>query len=812
MKKIISIILCAALIGSCAIIKAADSKDISVIYDGEKISFDVSPEIIGERTMVPMRAIFEAFGAKVKWDGEARTITAKRKSKTIGMTVDSRDMTKNDKVYTSDVAPVIKDGRTLIPIRALSELLELDVDWDDKNMVVKITTPSDDDEDAWKDNVQSIDLSSFTVTGGGSVDANSITITDGGDYTVTGTCDNGQIVVDSKEKVKLRLSGMSLTNPSGSAIYFKNADKAYITVEDGTENFLADGDSYTVDDEKQKGCITARDNLEIKGKGTLNIDANYNNGIHAADSLEIEKGTIIIDSVNDGIHVNETFRMTDGNITINAKGDGIQAEEIIDIIDGKLDITTTGVVASSNNNDKFGRRPGSDRMMEPAPTEEPTPTAESGQTEAGAEDTEDKSSKGIKADWMLDISGGKITLNTTDHAIHSASDLNIKGGKIDITSNNKGISAHGNIIIDDGDINIPKATEGIETKQIMTINGDKFNIIASDDGLNAGGGDNMFGGHGGMGGPGGGRGFGDMDEEDFRDMLNQMETNGQEMRPRRQQKGDSAPDMQEMRPGRGGNIDGDFGGSMMPEGMPDDMIPGGMPPGGFGGGPMMGNSTGISTERHIQINGGEFYIYAKNDGIDSNGSLVIDGGKIIIEGRSMLSFGEMGLDTDMAMIINGGEVLAAGSTISESNAGQNAAVIYLSESAAALSKLEIKSESGKTLISMDVTGTLGEFLYSSPQLEDNKTYSVYVDNELKETFIVSGKVTTVGTAQSSGFGGRGDFGGVDGGFGGGRGGRSDFGGKGDMSSGMMPGDMADNMPMRGRDGMVGKNVPEQAKR
>ena len=760
MKKFISILLCAAMICSCAIIKAADSKDISVIYDGEKINFDVPPEIIDNRTMVPMRAVFEAFGAKVKWDGETRTIAAKRKSKTIGMTIDSCDMTKNDKVYTSDVAPVIKDGRTLIPIRALSELLELDVDWNSEKQTVTITTPSDDDDDAWKDNVQSIDLSSFTVTGGGSVDGKIITITDGGDYTVTGSCDNGQIIVDSKEKVKLRLSGMSLTNPSGSAVYFKNADKAYITVSDGTENYLADGESYTVDDEKQKGCITSRDNLEIKGKGTLNIDANYNNGIHAADSLEIENGTIIIDSVNDGIHVNETFRMTGGFVTINAKGDGIQAEEIIDIIGGTLDITTTGVVASSNNNDKFGRRPGPNHRMEPAPTEAPVPTAEPGQTEAGAEDDENKSSKGIKADWMLDISGGEITLKTTDHAIHSASDLNIKGGKIDITSNNKGISAHGNVVIDDGDINIPKATEGIETKQIMTINGGKFNIIASDDGINAGGGDGMFGGPppGGFGGP--------------------------------------PPE---------GMPPGGFGGPP-PEGFDGGMPP--MPPEGFGGGmggppPMMGNSTEISTERHIQINGGEFYIYAKNDGIDSNGSLVINGGKIIIEGRSMLGGGEMGLDTDLAMIINGGEVLAAGSSIIEDNAGQNAAIIYLSESAATGSKLEIRNESGKTLISMDVTGTLGEVLYSSSQLEDNKTYSVYVDNELKETFTVSGKVTTAGTAQNSGFGGgRGGRGGMNGDFEGGRG-EGDFGG---MNGGRGEGGFGG---MNGGRGRGGENAPER---
>ena len=103
---------------------------------------------------------------------------------------------------------------------------------------------------------------------------------------------------------------------------------------------------------------------------------------------------------------------------------------------------------------------------------------------------------------------------------------------------------------------------------------------------------------------------------------------------------------------------------------------GNMPMGVIGG-----FSDEISTEHHIQINGGEFYISAVNDGIDANGSLVIEGGKIVVEGRSVAAGGELGLDTDGALIIKGGEVFAAGTYISESEEMQNTALIYLNESA-----------------------------------------------------------------------------------------------------------------------------------
>ena len=527
-KKIISIaavVAITATIGSGCVL--AKSNDITVTYDGENISFDVQPEIVDDRVMVPMRTIFETFGAKVKWDSDTQTITAKKKSKTIQMTIGSSDMIKNDETYSFDVSPIIEDGRTLVPIRAISDMLGLDVEWNEKNNTVTITTPQDDEDESWKNKTGTVDLDNVEVTGDGiSVSDNIITISKGGDFEVTGTLDDGQIVIDTEEKVKLRLSGMRLTNKNGSAVYVKNADKVYITLADNTENTLTDGENYTSGDENEKGCITSRDNLEIKGSGSLTVNGNYNHGIFSSNSIEIGNVNITVNAKNDGIHANDTLAISGGNVYVTAEGDGLQAEEILDISDGEVNVTTTGEVKTSTSNDFGGRGEMKDlsQMTDDeiqSMREQIQNNNQFTQTEE-SDDSDDTSSKGIKADWMLEISGGEVTVNSTDHAIHCTSDINITGGTLNLSSESKkGISGHGDVTIDDGDITITKSTEGIESKKILTINGGNIDITASDDGLNSGGtganqnggfgGGSFGGGFGGMGGGsshggGGGRG------------------------------------------------------------------------------------------------------------------------------------------------------------------------------------------------------------------------------------------------------------------------------------------------------------------
>ena len=762
-KKIISIaavVAITATIGSGCVL--AKSNDITVTYDGENISFDVQPKIVDDRVMVPMRTIFETFGAKVKWDSDTQTITAKKKSKTIQMTIGSSDMTKNDETYSFDVSPIIEDGRTLVPIRAISDMLGLDVEWNEKNNTVIITTPQDDEDDSWKDNTGTVDLDNVEVTGDGiSVSDNVITISKGGDFEVTGTLDDGQIVIDTEEKVKLRLSGMSLTNKNGSAVYVKNADKAYITLTDNTKNTLTDGENYTSGDENEKGCITSRDNFEIKGSGSLTVNGNYNHGIFSSNSIEIGNGNITVNAKNDGIHANDTLAISGGTVNVTAEGDGLQAEEILDISEGEVNVTTTGEVKASTSNDFGGRGEMKDSsqmtddeiksMREQMNNNQFTQTEES-------DDSEDTSSKGIKADWMLDISGGEVTVNSTDHAIHCASDINITGGTLNLSSESKkGISGHGDVTIDDGDITITKSTEGIESKKTLTINGGDIDITASDDGLNSGGtGANQNGGFGG----GTNMQFG---QQGDRGQIGRPNSNGQggnQMTPPempRDQNGNQMTPSEMPSDQNGGQMtppemsNGQNGNQMTPPEMPNGQNGNQMTP------PNMQQAEGNEqdSEHHIQINGGNIKIVADADGIDSNGSLFINGGTVTVDAQAMGA--ESAFDTDGAFIVNGGTIIGvSGSGMDESPnsySAQNVILAYTTSQISAGDEVKITDSNGKTIAEYTAVKGGSKIVYSSDKLKTGETYTVYASGEEVGSAEIESSITKIGTKSNSGFGG-----------------------------------------------------------
>ena len=776
-KKIISIaavVAITATIGSGCVL--AKSNDITVTYDGENISFDVQPKIVDDRVMVPMRTIFETFGAKVKWDSDTQTITAKKKSKTIQMTIGSSDMTKNDETYSFDVSPIIEDGRTLVPIRAISDMLGLDVEWNEKNNTVIITTPQDDEDDSWKDNTGTVDLDNVEVTGDGiSVSDNVITISKGGDFEVTGTLDDGQIVIDTEEKVKLRLSGMSLTNKNGSAVYVKNADKAYITLTDNTKNTLTDGENYTSGDENEKGCITSRDNLEIKGSGSLTVNGNYNHGIFSSNSIEIGNGNVTVNAKNDGIHANDTLAISGGTVNVTAEGDGLQAEEILDISEGEVNVTTTGEVKASTSNDFGGRGEMKDSsqmtddeiksMREQMNNNQFTQTEES-------DDSEDTSSKGIKADWMLDISGGEVTVNSTDHAIHCASDINITGGTLNLSSESKkGISGHGDVTIDDGDITITKSTEGIESKKTLTINGGDIDITASDDGLNSGGtGANQNGGFGG----GTNMQFG---QQGDRGQIGRPNSNGQggnQMTPPEMPSDQNGNQMTppEMPSNQNGNQmtpsempSDQNGGQMTPPEMSNgqngnQMTPPEMPNGQNGNQmtpPNMQQAEGNEqdSEHHIQINGGNIKIVADADGIDSNGSLFINGGTVTVDAQAMGA--ESAFDTDGAFIVNGGTIIGvSGSGMDESPnsySAQNVILAYTTSQISAGDEVKITDSNGKTIAEYTAVKGGSKIVYSSDKLKTGETYTVYASGEEVGSAEIESSITKIGTKSNSGFGG-----------------------------------------------------------
>ena len=143
--RILVLILLSLSVVISAVCFASD--EIKVAIDGEYVEFDVPPQLINDRTMVPLRAIFEALGAEVDWENDTQTVTAAKDGVTIISTIGSTKMYIDDMEMIMDVAPVLIEGRTLVPVRFVAEAFECDVFWSDIDNTVYIKTENAIDDE-----------------------------------------------------------------------------------------------------------------------------------------------------------------------------------------------------------------------------------------------------------------------------------------------------------------------------------------------------------------------------------------------------------------------------------------------------------------------------------------------------------------------------------------------------------------------------------------------------------------------------------------------------------------------------------------
>ncbi len=141
MKKRVTLII-VALTALLSLIAASASaaSEIKVILDGKALSFDVPPRIINDRTLVPLRAIFEGMGATIDYEPVTQTVTSKKGDTVVVLTIGSTSPTINGKAVTIDQPGIIVDGRTLAPLRFVAEAFGGTVVWDGDSQTATITT------------------------------------------------------------------------------------------------------------------------------------------------------------------------------------------------------------------------------------------------------------------------------------------------------------------------------------------------------------------------------------------------------------------------------------------------------------------------------------------------------------------------------------------------------------------------------------------------------------------------------------------------------------------------------------------------
>lgn len=141
-RRFCSVLLILIVFSFCTILPPTTSAEtaIQVLIDGKQLQMDVPPVIQQGRTLVPLRAIFEALGATVEWNAEDKSILAVKGDLTLKLTIGSTTSIKNGAQVTLDVPPTVIGGRTLVPARFVSESLGATVEWDGTNRIVKVTS------------------------------------------------------------------------------------------------------------------------------------------------------------------------------------------------------------------------------------------------------------------------------------------------------------------------------------------------------------------------------------------------------------------------------------------------------------------------------------------------------------------------------------------------------------------------------------------------------------------------------------------------------------------------------------------------
>ncbi len=322
---------------------------------------------------------------------------------------------------------------------------------------------------------------SIAVKGSGvTVNGSVATINAADTYSVGGTLDDGQLVVDTddEESVTLVFNGVDITNTSGAPLFVSSAEKTVIVLTAGTQNTLTDGEEYVFPEgeDEPDAALFSKDDLVIEGEGALTVNANYKNGITSKDDLEIKNGTITVTAANHAIKGKNSITIEGGTFTLVAGSDGMQSDEDEDEDKGFINISG-GTFAITAANDGIQA--------------ETTLAVSSGDFTivacGGSSVTTEDSAKGLKAGVMVNVSGGTFAIDTADDAVHSDADITIESGTFTLATADDAIHADGTVTINGGDITVTKSYEGIEGVAIVINDGD-IRLTADDDGINVAGG------------------------------------------------------------------------------------------------------------------------------------------------------------------------------------------------------------------------------------------------------------------------------------------------------------------------------------
>ena len=319
----------------------------------------------------------------------------------------------------------------------------------------------------------------------------SATITCPGAYYVTGESSDFQVVVNTPGAENEGNTGIYLYNAtlksSNSPILVKNAEKTVIHLVKGTTNTVEDGNGnhmFTKINGAQdtaKAAIYSRDDLNIKGAGTLTVKGKFKSGIQCSNDLKIKNGNITVEAEENAIKGKGSLQISGGTLNLTAKkGDGLESDECEEvngecknIVEGKgiIDIRGGNITIKAGDDGidaaNFIR------------VSDSTETSTVKVTSTG---------KGLVAEKYIYVDGGKLDVKSEgDDALHTHWQIYMNGGDVTINAKDDGIHADSALYMKGSTINVVTANEGIESYKIFA-EGGITSTFATNDGWNGAGG------------------------------------------------------------------------------------------------------------------------------------------------------------------------------------------------------------------------------------------------------------------------------------------------------------------------------------
>ena len=335
--------------------------------------------------------------------------------------------------------------------------------------------------------------SSATAKGkysGCEIDGTDVSITAAGTYVFSGDCDNGSITVKKGVTgVTIVLNGLTLTNDDSAAITLNKTAEASLVAAAGTTNTVADTEGSN--DENAAVKVKSGASLSISGTGTLTVDGNAKNGIKgAADAvITVAEVKLNINAADDGLSCDDELNITGGTLSITAGGDAVKASPDTG---ENPDTTSLGNVTISGgtltlNATEDGVQADGDLTISGGTFHVKT---NGGHTTTLTDDS--ASCKGFKAGKTLTVTGGTLTVDSADDALHANTDVTISGGTLTLATGDDAVHADNDLVIGTKGasststprINITASYEGLEGTTVTVYSGD-IDVVASDDGVNA---------------------------------------------------------------------------------------------------------------------------------------------------------------------------------------------------------------------------------------------------------------------------------------------------------------------------------------